>query len=149
MDDNTDPITHDLLQQIVDILKTSTIAEERGKDVRSKFWAAYKKVSGEFDDNLLERCNGNMDITLIFAGLFSVVNSGFIIAMQPNPLDTTNALLVQLIQVTVYGPSAAQPAIISPSTSYSSSDFWMQALAYMSLALSLLAAFGAVLGKQW
>lgn len=139
---------HDFLQQIVDILQTSTIAEERGNDLRSKFWAAYKKVSVESDDNMLERCNGNMDIVLIFAGLFSAANTAFIIAMQPNPLDTTNALLVQLIQITLQGPSAAQPSIISPSTSYPS-NFWIQAVSYMSLALSLLAAFGAVLGKQW
>lgn len=68
--------------------------------------------------------------------------------MQPNPLDTTNALLVQLIQITLQGPSAAHPAILSPSTSYSS-NFWIQAVSYTSLAFSLLAAFGAVLGKQW
>lgn len=136
------------LREIVDILQTSTIAEERGKDLRSKFWAAYKKVSGEFDDNMLERCNGNMDILLLFAGLFSAANTAFIIAMQPNPLDTTNALLVQLIQITLQGPSATTPVIHSASTNYSS-NFWMEALAYMSLALSLLAAFGAVLGKQW
>ncbi|KAG2352653.1 hypothetical protein BDR07DRAFT_1249439, partial [Suillus spraguei] len=118
------------------------------KDLRSKFWAAYKKVSVESDDNMLERCNGNMDIILIFAGLFSAANTAFIIAMQPNPLDTTNALLVQLIQITLQGPSAAHPAILSLSTG-NSSIFWMQAVSYMSLALSLLAAFGAVLGKQW
>ncbi|KAG1751839.1 hypothetical protein EDB19DRAFT_1628328 [Suillus lakei] len=138
----------DLLQQIVDVLQASTIAEERGKDIRSKFWAAYKKVSGEFDDNMLERCNSNMDIILIFAGLFSAINTSFIIAMQPNSVDTTNALLVLLIQITLYGPSAAQSMSLSSSTNYSS-IFWMQALAYMSLALSLLAAFGAVMGKQW
>lgn len=60
------PSIPDFLQQIVDILQTSTIAEERGKNLRSKFWAAYKKVSVESDDNMLERCNGNMDIILIF-----------------------------------------------------------------------------------
>lgn len=69
-------------------------------------------------------------------------------AMQPNSLDTTNALLVLLIQITLNGPSAAQSASLSSSTNYPS-IFWMQALAYMSLALSLLAAFGAVMGKQW
>ncbi|KAG2143681.1 hypothetical protein DEU56DRAFT_733057, partial [Suillus clintonianus] len=137
-----------LLQQIVEILQTSTIAEERGKDVRSKFWAAYKRVSGEYDDNMLEMCNSNMDIILIFAGLFSAANTAFIIAMQPNPVDTTNALLLQLIQISLHGPSAAQQTILSPSTDYSS-NFWTQALAYTSLSLSLLAAFGAVLGKQW
>jgi len=56
----------DLLQEIFDVLQTSTIAEERGKDAKTKFWAAYKKVSGEYDDDMLGRCNGNMDIVLIF-----------------------------------------------------------------------------------
>ncbi|KAG1717497.1 hypothetical protein EDB19DRAFT_1628311, partial [Suillus lakei] len=138
-----------LLRQILEVLQTSTIAEERGKDSHTKFWAAYKKVSGEYDDDMLERCNGNMDIVLIFAGLFSAVNTAFIIAIQPNPVDTTNALIFQLMQITLYGPSAAQPMILSPSTGYSSSTVWTQALAYASLALSLAAAFGAVLGKQW
>jgi hypothetical protein len=83
------------------------------------------------------------------AGLFSAVNTAFIIAMQPNPVDTTNVLLAQLVQISLNGSSVAQPMIISPSTGYSSSDFWTQALAYTSLVFSLLAAFGAVLGKQW
>jgi hypothetical protein len=69
--------------------------------------------------------------------------------MQPNPVDTTNVLLAQLVQTSLNGSSVAQPMIISSSTGYSSSDFWTQALAYTSLAFSLLAAFGAVLGKQW
>jgi hypothetical protein len=54
------------LEQIVEVLQNSTIAKERGKDALSKFWAAYKTVSGEYDDDMLERCNGNMDIVLIF-----------------------------------------------------------------------------------
>lgn len=137
-----------LLQEIVEVLKSSTIVEEKGKDVRPKFWAEYKKVSSEFDDNMLDWCNGNMDTILIFAGLFSGINTAFIMAMQPNPVDTTNALLVLLIQVMLNGPSAAQSTSLSSSTNYPS-IFWMQVLAYMSLALSLLAAFGAVMGKQW
>jgi hypothetical protein len=70
--------------------------------------------------------------------------------MQPNTGDTTNALLLYLIQVTVNGPNSA-PDInaLSSSTGFSSSTVWMQALAYASLAFSVLAAFGAVLGKQW
>ena len=68
--------------------------------------------------------------------------------MQPNPVDTTNILLVQLTMITLYGPSAALPLMLSSSTDYSS-KFWTLALAYASLAFSLLAAFGAVLGKQW
>jgi hypothetical protein len=47
---------------MVEVLQNSTIAEEP----LSKFWAAYKQVSSECDDEMVERCNGNMDIVLIF-----------------------------------------------------------------------------------
>ncbi|KAG1805477.1 uncharacterized protein BJ212DRAFT_1469058, partial [Suillus subaureus] len=140
----------DTLGQILDVLKGSTIAEELGKDDNSKFWATYKKVSTEYDDNFLERANDDMGIILTFAGLFSAVNSTFIVGMQPNPGDTTNALLLYLIQITVNGPNSV-PNIntLSSSTGFSSSTVWVQTLAYSSLAFSVLAAFGAVLGKQW
>jgi hypothetical protein len=67
----------DLLTQILEVLRNSTIADsERGEDALSKFWAAYRKVSGEYDGDMLERCNGNMDIVLIFVSdifLFSTL----------------------------------------------------------------------------
>ncbi|KAG2060537.1 hypothetical protein BDR06DRAFT_903754, partial [Suillus hirtellus] len=140
----------DTLAQILDVLKESTIAEERGKDDNSKFWATYKKVSTEHDNDFLDRANDDMGIILTFAGLFSAVNSTFIVGMQPNPGDTTNALVLQLIQIIANGPNSV-PDIntFSSSTGFSSSTVWTQALAYASLAFSVLAAFGAVLGKQW
>ncbi|KAG2357402.1 hypothetical protein BDR07DRAFT_1297828, partial [Suillus spraguei] len=139
-----------LLRQIIEVLETSSIAEERVKDQASKFWIAYKKISSEYDDNLLERCNSDMKTLMLFAGLFSAVNTAFIIAMQPNPVDTTNDLLVQFMQHSWNASSIAQPLVLSePVPSFSSSKIWMQALAYASLTFSLLAAFGAVLGKQW
>ncbi|KAG1789502.1 uncharacterized protein HD556DRAFT_774503 [Suillus plorans] len=52
--------------------------------------ATYKKVSTEHDDDFLDRANDDMGI---IAGLFSVVNSTFIVRMQPDPGDTTNALV--------------------------------------------------------
>lgn len=61
-----------LLRQIIEVLETSSIAEERGKGAASKFWAAYKKISGEYDDNMLERCNGNMDIIMLFVRKYMV-----------------------------------------------------------------------------
>ncbi|KAG1886657.1 hypothetical protein F4604DRAFT_1282599 [Suillus subluteus] len=91
-----------------------------------------------------------MGIILTFAGLFSAVNSTFIVGMQPDSGDTTNALLLYLIQISVNGPNSV-PDIntLSSSTGYSSSTVWVQTLAYASLSFSVLAAFGAVLGKQW
>jgi len=70
--------------------------------------------------------------------------------MQPNPVDTTNALLVQLTNITLINSSSTQSSILYPSIDpYYSSNTWTLSLAYSSLALSLLAAFGTVMGKQW
>ena len=63
--------------------------------------------------------------------------------MNPNPSDTTNILLTQLIQANRGATPASDPTML-PRT-----IMWSQPLAYASLSLSLLAAFGAVLGKQW
>jgi hypothetical protein len=70
--------------------------------------------------------------------------------MQPNPGDTTNALLLYQIQMTANGPNSVPDlSTLSSSTGFPSSMVWVQTLAYASLAFSVLAAFGAVLGKQW
>ncbi|KAG2357895.1 hypothetical protein BDR07DRAFT_1244679, partial [Suillus spraguei] len=120
------------------------------KDDDSKFWATYKKVSTEYDDDFLGRANDDMGIILTFAGLFSAVNSTFIVGMQPNTGDTTNALILQLIKIAVNGANSVPDiSALSSSTGVPSSTVWMQTLAYASLAFSVLAAFGAVLGKQW
>ncbi|OJA08595.1 hypothetical protein AZE42_07128, partial [Rhizopogon vesiculosus] len=119
------------LEQILDVLRGSTIAEERGKDVESRFWATYKRVSNEHDDGFLGRANDDMAIILTFAGLFSAVNSTFIIGTQPNPSNTTNALIVTLINITANGPNAGVDiSNLSSSTDYSSATVWMQTLAY-------------------
>ena len=69
--------------------------------------------------------------------------------MRPNPVDTTNALMVQLIKVIANGPDAVDISSLSSLTPYPSSTVWIQTLSYASLAFSVLAAFGAVMGKQW
>ncbi|KAG2362584.1 hypothetical protein BDR07DRAFT_1333020, partial [Suillus spraguei] len=139
----------DTLKQILSVLRTSSIAEERSNDIKSKFWATYKKVSDDYDDDFLKRAHGDIGIILTFAGLLSATISTFIGGMQPDSGNTTNALLVNLIQVTVNGSSAVHDiSNLSSTTPYSTSTVWAQALAYTALALSILAAFGAVVVKQ-
>ncbi|KAG2076167.1 hypothetical protein BDR04DRAFT_1003625, partial [Suillus decipiens] len=60
----------DTLGQILDVLKGSTIAEERGIDANSKFWATYKKASTEYDNDFLDRANDDMGIILTFVRFF-------------------------------------------------------------------------------
>ncbi|KIJ53116.1 hypothetical protein M422DRAFT_155631, partial [Sphaerobolus stellatus SS14] len=121
----------------------------------AQFWNQYERVAKQTDEEFLERYNGDLDAQLIFAGLFSAVSSAFIVQMegtlQPDTNTTTNALLAYLAQQSSNGTSV--PAFVhtslQPWTGPGSTVIWTQALAYLSLGLSLLAAFGAVLGKQW
>ncbi|KAG2032633.1 hypothetical protein BDR03DRAFT_873633 [Suillus americanus] len=143
------------MKQVLDVLQDSTIALKSGKDNRSRFWGVYKRVAEEHDGEFLERHTGDMDIVLVFSGLFSAVSTSFIVAMEsglsPDPSDTTNALLTQLVYIgfgnfTAAGSTPADPASM---WSASASALRIQMVAYASLSMSLLAAFGAVLGKQW
>ncbi|KAG1795272.1 hypothetical protein EV424DRAFT_1496598, partial [Suillus variegatus] len=143
------------MRQVLDVLQDSTIASKIGKDNRSRFWGVYKRVAEEHDGEFLERYTTDMDIVLIFSGLFSAVSTSFIIAMEsnlsPDPSDTTNALLKQLVQIGLGNLAQAGPTPKEPASTWSPSESTLriQMVVYTSLSMSLLAAFGAVLGKQW
>jgi hypothetical protein len=89
------------------------------------------------------------------SGLFSAVSTTFIVAMEsnlsPDPNDTTHALLTQLVQIGLGNFTAAGSTPVAPASTWSPStaNIRIQSIAYASLSFSLLAAFGAVLGKQW
>ena len=90
---------------------------------------------------------------ILQAGLFSAVSSAFIVNMEsslsPDPSDTTNSLLMILINKIDNNTFPPQEASLPVWNGPSSTSIWVQTLAYTSLSTSLLAAFGAVLGKQW
>ncbi|KAG2346078.1 hypothetical protein BDR05DRAFT_929126 [Suillus weaverae] len=89
------------------------------------------------------------------SGLFSAVSTSFIVAMEPNlspdPNDTTHALLTQLVQLGLGNFTAAGSTPAAPASTWSPSmaNIRIQSIAYASLSFSLLAAFGAMLCKQW
>lgn len=90
-----------------------------------------------------------MGVILTFAGLLSAVNSSFIGSMQPDPGDTTNVLMLKLIQTTANPNSLHDISHLSSSEGYSSLTVCMQTFAYASFVFSVLATSGAVSGKQW
>ncbi|KAG1800068.1 uncharacterized protein BJ212DRAFT_1208006, partial [Suillus subaureus] len=55
-----------LLKQILEVLQNSTIAKEKAKDPLSEFWADYETRSGQYDDDMLKRCNQSLQIVLLF-----------------------------------------------------------------------------------
>ncbi|KIJ65559.1 hypothetical protein HYDPIDRAFT_88094, partial [Hydnomerulius pinastri MD-312] len=127
--------------------------EPSGADNISQFWGIYSKEAAEYDSEFLEKHRNNMDIALIFAGLFSAVCTSFIIAMQPSlspdPAETTNALLKILIHTIDNSTFSDRDAGLPQWDGAGASTTWAQTLAYGSLSTSLFAALGAVLGKQW
>ncbi|KAJ7510923.1 hypothetical protein B0H11DRAFT_1956596, partial [Mycena galericulata] len=90
-------------------------------DKKTAFWNAYKELADEYDTEFKEKYGSDLDTTLIFAGLFSAVSSAFIIQIEP------------------------QLMMDPPNTKV----FVAQSMLYVSLFTTLLAAFLAVLGKQW
>ncbi|KAJ7189060.1 hypothetical protein C8R46DRAFT_980463 [Mycena filopes] len=106
------------LQQLLDVLKSKPPMTDR----KTAFWNAYSTLADEHDKDFQQRYSTDLDVSLIFAGLFSAVDSAFIIQIQPE------------IQ-----SGSSQHIIVVAA----------QSLLYISLCSTLLTALLAVLGKQW
>lgn len=122
-------------------------------NIRDQFWTIYEREAGYHVEEFLEKHKSDMDIVLIFSGLFSAVSTAFIVALQselsPDEAQMTNALLKLLIHTldntTFNGQQPDLPQWNGPGAT----EIWIQCLMYASLSTSLIAALGAVLGKQW
>ncbi|KAG8971151.1 hypothetical protein FRC05_011435 [Tulasnella sp. 425] len=117
----------------------------------AKFWERYDRLADTEDKKLSENLNANLDVLLIFAALFSAVNTTFISmtmpSLSPDPLDRTNTLLELLVKRV--DNTTLTPSDLTPSFSQQASSVAINFLLYASLCCSLLAAMGAMLGKEW
>ncbi|KAF9647309.1 hypothetical protein BDM02DRAFT_3081760, partial [Thelephora ganbajun] len=113
-------------------------------------WTAYKKVADEHDNDLVSKYVGDLDTSLLFAGLFSAVTTTFIVQIipqiQPNSVDLTNVLLLRILQ---HNTSFDGTDPLAPVSSVPASVVRAQAILFASLSITLVVAFIAVLGKQW
>ncbi|KIO19413.1 hypothetical protein M407DRAFT_223100, partial [Tulasnella calospora MUT 4182] len=114
------------------------------------FWKRYDELADRSDREMVANLNTNLDVLLIFAGLFSAVNTAFLSAampsLSPNTSDRTNALLELLVLRTdnsTFTPSETSP-FTPPQNSITANCFL-----YASLCCSLTAAVGAMLAKEW
>ncbi|KAG1836527.1 hypothetical protein F4604DRAFT_1602551 [Suillus subluteus] len=141
------------MNKVLEVLQNSSIVSKSGKDNRSRFWEFHAQAAEEHDNDFLDRYSKDMGSILLFSGLFSTVSSSFIVAMEsnlsPDPSDTTNTLLTQLVQIGLGNFTAAGSTPLDPASTWSpsASTLRIQMVAYASLSMSLLAAFAAVLGK--
>lgn len=59
---------------MLDVLQKSTLAhsEIAVTDPRSRFWKIYRSTADAYDDELLRKYGGDMDMSMIFVGRFSL-----------------------------------------------------------------------------
>ncbi|KAG8927406.1 hypothetical protein FRC02_008224, partial [Tulasnella sp. 418] len=130
--------------------RAPAIPPEFGYD--PKYWKEYVELAKLRDRDFISGLNAHLDSLLTFAGLFSGVNTGFIVIclglLDRGPSDKTNALIRILISQTTNATKAeldgASKEWFLETAGYQSSIFLSA-----SLSCGLLAGMGAVLGKQW
>ncbi|KAG8961015.1 hypothetical protein FRC03_005865 [Tulasnella sp. 419] len=138
--------------------KKSGVAENRKMRPRTvdddnEFWSTYVLAAGESDRQILETWNKTLDSLLTFAALFSAVNTAFIIesykGLQLDPTDTTNTLLRSLLRHRNDDSPLSELELGLVNRVKNVDDIVrVNSTLFLSLACSLLASFGAVLGKE-
>ncbi|KAG8947797.1 Phospholipase D1 [Tulasnella sp. 424] len=117
-----------------------------------KLYHYYDQLADELDEDLTKRLKSQLDTLLIFAGLFAGVNSAFLALTLPmmsaDPVDDTNALLLQLVKG---GNATINSEADLPSASFSppSAIYPVNVLFAVSLTCALMSSFLAALGQQW
>ncbi|KAL1717197.1 hypothetical protein EV715DRAFT_203699, partial [Schizophyllum commune] len=135
------------------IYKEDPYGAEAGENAR--VWRVYLEECGQFDDEMIREFRDMLDVHLVFAALFSAVVSTFVVqtsqALQPDYGRVSASLLLELVALhRAKSPDDVAPSGISlESLFYTTSDVWVNALWFTTLALSLVTVLIAALVKQW
>ncbi|PBK79082.1 hypothetical protein ARMGADRAFT_874700, partial [Armillaria gallica] len=134
------------------------IYEETAPNAR--VWRTHQAESEIHDANMVEEIRDNVDVLLVFAGLFSAVVTTFVVqtsqSLQADYVQVSASLLFELILVqrAIANGSPVESIPVSslnPQTAFvpAATDVWVNGLWFTSLFLSLTTALVAVLVKQW
>ncbi|PBK83072.1 hypothetical protein ARMGADRAFT_677873 [Armillaria gallica] len=126
----------------------------------ARVWKTYEDESRNHDVNMVEESRDNVDVLLVFAGLFSAVVTTFVVqtsqSLQPDYAAMSALLLYEsvLVQRAIANGSpvaAITPSPLNPTIAFvpATTDVWVNGLWFTSLFLSLTTALVAVLVKQW
>ncbi|KAG8944443.1 hypothetical protein FRC03_002077 [Tulasnella sp. 419] len=128
------------------------LKEPRPRDIDNNdmFWKTYLNEARKYDHESLESWNESLSSLLLFAALFSAINTAFIIeaqkGLQPDEAKKTNELLEKIVGYLEH-TQASEPAPTSPWKP-NPSTLWLNGFFFASLSFSLIASFGAILGKE-
>ncbi|PBK78684.1 hypothetical protein ARMSODRAFT_50511 [Armillaria solidipes] len=141
-----------------DIFPEDPIYAETAPNAR--VWRTHQAESAIHDANMVEEIRDNVNVLLVFAGLFSAVVTTFVVqtsqSLQANYAQASASLLFELllVQRAIASGSPVDMAPVSslnPQTAFvpAATDVWVNGLWFTSLFLSLTTALVAVLVKQW
>ncbi|KAL1712190.1 hypothetical protein EV715DRAFT_214145 [Schizophyllum commune] len=136
-----------------DKYEDDALYEELGDEAR--IWRVMLDEGRANDAAMLQRFRDHLDVDLVFAGLFSAVLTTFVVQTSQTPPktgDTTVALLLEIIAIQrawANNPRVDDVASFSLTPPSPSPSPWINRCWYLSLIFSLLAAFGAVVVRQW
>ncbi|KAG8855298.1 hypothetical protein FRB96_007096 [Tulasnella sp. 330] len=115
------------------------------------FWHRYDNFAETHDKAMLDRLDRDLDVLLIFAGLFSAINTAFIVLtitdLSAPPQYQTNALLILQLKGVAYNTLSSNdlnPPFTPPYAAVRQNSAFLA-----SLCASVLASAGAMVGKQW
>ncbi|KAK0469031.1 uncharacterized protein EV420DRAFT_1257915, partial [Desarmillaria tabescens] len=126
----------------------------------ARVWRTYEDESKIHDANMVEESRDNVDVLLVFAGLFSAIVTTFVVqtsqSLQPDYAAMSASLLYEsvLIQRAIVNGSPVDtitPSSLNPTITFvpATTDVWVNGLWFTSLFLSITTALVAVLVKQW
>ncbi|PBK83737.1 hypothetical protein ARMGADRAFT_885586, partial [Armillaria gallica] len=126
----------------------------------TRVWRTHEDESRIHDTNMVEESRDNVDVLLVFAGLFSAVVTTFVVqtsqSLQPDYAAMSASLLYEsvLVQRAIANGSSVNtisPSPLNPTIAFvpATTDVWVNGLWFVSLFLSLTTALVAVLVKQW
>ncbi|KAJ7616151.1 hypothetical protein DFH06DRAFT_1307142 [Mycena polygramma] len=144
------------VQDIPERIKPAKVVKDNPEHeaAAAKLWAVYVSEAEKYDRGLVESWKSDMEGMLIFAGLFSVSLTAFLIesykTLNPDSGETTVLLLAQISQQLAASADGTAfhipPAVpfTPPRSSLVCNTLW-----FISLGLSLTCALIATLLEQW
>ncbi|KAG8918703.1 hypothetical protein FRC02_002160 [Tulasnella sp. 418] len=119
-------------------------------DQYPEFWNLYNAEAAKEDEEIVGNFAADLDNLLLFAGIFSAINTAFIIEsykdLKEDKPETTNQLLRSLIR-TSHQPSLDESDLYLSSFIAANRAIRVNVFLIISLSLSLFAAFGAANAK--
>ncbi|KAG8927696.1 hypothetical protein FRC01_007065 [Tulasnella sp. 417] len=115
------------------------------------FWKRYDTLADSHDRKMSKHLNDNLDVLLIFAGLFSAINTAFISFTMPALSSDTATETNTLLRLLILGADNKTLALSELSQPFTPEpvSVTINSLLYASLCCSLLAAIGVMMCKEW